>query len=118
MINTHLLHLGDKRLTIKITFRTYCTRVTYVYHIHAIINHEDHNCTASRLIYALTVLKCNCVEKIFLCLDGAVFYSKRYVGWKLRLHNDVVVEIVFQIFSTFVSSMAIKHSKDLNFGPI
>ena len=38
--------------------------------------------------------------------------------WKLRLHYDVVVKVLFQVLSALIATVAIVDSEDLNLGPL
>jgi hypothetical protein len=55
-----------------------------------------------------------------VCLSLVTSFDNRLVDipWKLRLHDDVVVQVILQVFSTFRSTMSIIDTKDLKFRPL
>jgi hypothetical protein len=45
--------------------------------------------------------------------DGSI-----YVIREVRLHDDLVVEVLLKILSALVASVAVIHGEYLNFGPV
>ena len=97
---------------------TYCSWITHIYNINEIVNYKDNNCASSWLINKLIVFECNTLEKLLLSFYSCLHYSILDVLRKFIWHYDVVMEIFFYIFSTFVATMPIKYSKYLNLRPV
>jgi hypothetical protein len=62
-------------------------------------------------------LESYCFEEILLSLLAALLNSLRNVLGKLRLHHNVVVQVVFQVLGALVSAMPVENAKNLDLGP-
>ena len=58
------------------------------------------------------------LKKVVFCLLRAFVDSLVDIGGELRLQNDVVVEVVFQVLGAPAPTMAVIHAKDLELGPV
>lgn len=52
-----------------------------------------------------------------LSLGGSIPDCSLNIVGEVRVHDNVQVEIVFQVLGTFTSSMAVKNSENLDLGP-
>lgn len=57
-------------------------------------------------------------EEIIIALFGTLNDGFIDVAWEFGQVDNVVVEIVFQVLSTFAPSVAVVDSENLNVGPI
>ena len=57
-------------------------------------------------------------DKIFLGLFTTSSDGVLDVGGEIRVHDDIIVKVVFQIFSAFMAAVAVEDAEDLNFRPV
>jgi hypothetical protein len=63
-------------------------------------------------------LESNLLEKVLLSFDSGCIDCLFKVLGKLRLHNNVIVKVIFDELGTLVSAMPIEDPKNLNLGPV
>jgi len=63
-------------------------------------------------------LESNLLEKVLLSFDSGCIDCLFKVLRKLRLHNNVIVKVIFDELGTLVSAMPIEDPKNLNLGPV
>ena len=57
------------------------------------------------------------VDVVHICYLASFIDCRINICWEFRLHNDIVMEVLFQVFCTLVASVAIVDSEYLNLGP-
>ncbi len=85
--------------------------------MYEIVNHEHKNRASPWFVDELLVLKCNLLEKLLFGFECCFGHSSNYVLRKLGRWDYVVMELIFYELSTAVSSMSIKNTENLYFGP-
>lgn len=91
--------------------------VAHVQDVHVLIDHEDDNGAAACLVMWLIWRRTDKLEEVFFCLVRALADGLGDVGWKFWLKDDIVVQVIFEILCALTASMAVVHTKDLQFGP-
>jgi len=66
----------------------------------------------------LVILKPNILEKFLFSFNCSLLNCFNYVIWEFGLHYKIIMKIVFDVFSTSMTSMTIKYTKYLYFRPI
>ena len=58
------------------------------------------------------------LQEVLLSFPGALSHGSWYVRRELGLQDHVVMQVVFEIFGAFASSMSIVNAKDLQLWPL
>jgi hypothetical protein len=105
-----------------IVFASYCSAVSDINDVHIVV--EGHNQVSTTARLAALHLLGGLVFSVHLAHvvvvgDSAAFGNGgRNIVWKVWLHYDIVVQVLLEILSALVSSMAIVNCKDLDLGPL
>jgi len=95
------------------------TRVSHIADIDILIDKEDYqSARASFICWLVIVSHRDILNEVFFGLLAAGCDSVLDVGREFGIHYNVVVQVVFEVFSTFVTTMTIENAEDLNFRPV
>jgi hypothetical protein len=98
------------------------SRISHVNYVDIIIqSHHKVGATATfTIVYflGLLIFMVNHIDVFVICLVGTLEYCGVDIVWKVGLHNDLIMEVFFQVLGTLVTSMTIIHCKNLNLRPL
>lgn len=104
-----------------LVFRTNGSAISDINNVNVIIESHDHICTTSRftILHFLGSLKLSKgpTYVIMISNGGPFMYCLLDIMRKVRLHDYVVVQMLFQIFSALVATMAVVYGKNLDLRP-
>lgn len=63
------------------------------------------------------ILGVDTFQVVFVRDLGSTLNGSSYIGWELRLQDNVVVQVLLEVLGTLISSMAIVNSEYLYLGP-
>ena len=118
MVLGHLLCLAGVALAVELTYAGHSPTVSDVDDVNVFVHRHDHDCTAASFVHRKTILHGDGAYKVVFGLLAAFIDGRAHVLRKHRVHDDVVVERVFEVLRALVSSMPVENSKNLNFRPI
>jgi len=119
---TGLVVLTQIKCNGAIVLWTYSTAVAHVYYIEVVV--VRHNNIGTTAWFTILHFLCCLVLGVNFCyvclvsLQAPVEYGSLDVLWEFRLQYDVVMQVLFQIFSALIATMSIVDSKYLYFGPL
>jgi hypothetical protein len=110
----HLLDLTDVALAVHLTDAGHSSTVSNVDHIHIFIYYQKHQSAAASFVGDLpTLVKCDLLQEIVLSLFRSFSDRSFDIFRKLWLYYDVIVKVIFEELSAFVTSVTIKNTKNL-----
>ena len=97
--------------------RRQCSWISNVKHVNIIIQHHYHDCTRACFIMGFVWSWGCCQKEIFFSLLRTLYKSFLNIIGEFRLRDDVIMQVVFQIFCALTASMSIVNSKNLKSRP-